>query len=60
MVCVCVCLFCVWLIVRVSGLCDLLCDVVRLVSCVGVFCSSCVYVRDSFVMYCAMVRGLCL
>ena len=26
----------------------------------GVFCSSCVYVRDSFVMYCAMVRGWCL
>ena len=26
----------------------------------GVFCSNCVYVRDSFVMCCVMVRGLCL
>ena len=37
MVCVCVCLFCVWLIVRVSGLCDLLRDVVC-VAAVSVLC----------------------
>ena len=51
--CVCVCFN-----VFVDLACDLLCDVVRLVSCVGVFCNSCVYVCDSFVMYCVMVRGL--
>ena len=63
--CVCVCVFvlmCWWMLPVIY--CVMLCGVSVVFAfrfaCGRVLCTNCVYVCDSFVTYCVMVRGLCL
>ena len=67
LVCACVCvrvfvLMCSWMlpVMYCVVLCGLSVVFAFCFACGRVLCNNCVYVFDSFVMYCVMVRGLCL
>ena len=70
MACLCLCvrvfvwfvLMCLWMLLVMY--CVVLCGLLVMFACCfvcgRVCCNNRVYVRDAFVMYCVMVRGLCL